>query len=220
MSVKFLKFVRTAVVALVLLALVSCEKMLPEAFRKEDSEHISLSSLDEKACGWLIRETGVFADSVAIADLEEPADSVWASMVDSLIGVLLDTMDVDTCLIMENPALEDTVYAVFVQVPGSPPETVFYISWELNSDNADGYAMITLFDRAGEVVRFLSMAMDLATIAGCTETVTWGGQDVALPKIRSRWMYSLPEGMYLVRLILSEPATIGTFRMVVLSGSG
>ena len=99
---------------------------------------------------------------------------------------------------------------------GGTATSYLFISWDLTEENLDAYIEPDLFNKNGERIKLISDQIDLATIAGCTEAVNIGGIDTAMPKIRARLVYELPSGQYLVKFYISEPASVGNFRLVIL----
>jgi hypothetical protein len=135
---------------------------------------------------------------------------------DAFIRDRLDTLVQDTTLLVENPAGEDTVYAFFRHAAGAPAGAVFAVGWSLTRDNIDAFVEIDLFRKNGERVPVRSSAIAPEAVAACTQTVNLGDQVQTLPTVRGRFSYEWESGPLLVRFVLSEPATVGTFRVAVL----
>ena len=226
----FKKLLIMMVCYLILLMTFNCEKQLPSEFQKKDYKNIA--DVDSRACFLLSRDstrtdtlivgsdttftTIRFYCPITAAYLEEPFDSIWANASDSLIQARFDTLLTDTTLIINNSAAQSKCYAYYENSDGTTSKKYFFISWDLTEENLDAYIEPDLFNKSGERMKLMSDQIDLATIAGCTEAVEIGGIDVAIPKIRARYVYELPPGKYLVKFYISEPETIGNFRLVIL----
>ncbi|MBC8181078.1 hypothetical protein H8E88_08140 [candidate division KSB1 bacterium] len=224
------KFFTSFIFILLALALVVCEKQLPQELQKKNNYPIS--DFDGSACSFLSRDTtrtdtvvvGIdttfitnrFYIPVTTVHLETSIENSWTNASDSIIQALYDIVITDTTMLLKNPTESDTAFVYYQEQSGSSNETVFFISWDLTEQNSDAYIEIDIFNKSGEKVQEQSNSMDLETIAGCTQAIEVGGQEVVLPKIRSRKSYELPEGQYLIRFYISEPTTVGTFRLVVL----
>ena len=215
---------------LLLLVLIVCEKQLPQDLQKEDNYPIS--DFDAKACHYLTQDT-TKTDTVVVGmdttyvtkkqyvpvtgvHLDLPIANAWINASDSLINALFDTLVSDTTLLINNPSAADTIFALYDQLAGETKQTYFFISWDLNEENVDAYIEIDVFKKDGKKADLITTGIDLETVAGCTQTVEIGGQPVVLPKVRARFVYELPEKQYLVRFYISEPITVGTFRMAIL----
>jgi len=212
------------------LALLVCEKQLPQEL--QEKSNYPISDFDGMACHFLSQDTtktdtvivgmdtsyviNRFYIPVTANHPEGTIENNWTNASDSLIQALYDNVITDTTLLLKNPTESDTVYVYYEEKSGSTNETVFFTSWDLTEENSDAYIEILIFDKNGEKTQELSNSMDLETIAGCTQTVEVGGQEVVFPKIRIRKSYELPGGKYLIRFYISEPATVGMFRLVVL----
>lgn len=213
----------------VLLAGLACDDQLPSAFKKDNGA--VMSEMDARACHYLSRPLSV-ADTIVVGNdttystrnlhlavsaipLNLPLSQAWVNASDSLVEALFQVLIPDTTLLITNAAGSDTVFARYLNPsPGKP--SYFFISWDLNEQNYDAYIEMELLQRDGNRVRLQSNQIDLATIAGCTQTAEIDGQPVALPKIRARLVYQLTEAQYLVRFYVSEPGTVGPFRLVIL----
>lgn len=212
-----------------LLAGLACEEQLPSAFRTE--KRSSLSELDARACHYLSQPATVtdmvvvgndttyvsrnLHVAVAAMPLTMPLNQAWINAPDSLVAAQFQELVPDTTLLITNSAGSDTIFARYVN-PSPGKECYFFISWDLNEQNYDAYIELELFQKDGSKARLLTARMDLATIAGCTQTAEIDGQPAALPKIRARLCYQLTAAQYLVRFYVSEPTTIGTFRLAIL----
>jgi len=215
---------------LIFLVAINCEKQLPSEFQEKDYKNIS--GIDSRACFLLSRDSTrtdtviVGSDTtfstiryycpITAAYLEAPVDSVWTNASDSLIQARFDTLLTDTTLIINNSAGLTNCYAYFENNSGTTATNYLFISWDLTEENLDAYIEPDLFNKSGEPMKLISDQIDLATIAGCTEAVAIGGIDMAMPKIRARLVYELPPGKYLVKFYISEPITVGNFRLVIL----
>lgn len=212
-----------------LLAWLGCEKQLPSAFRTE--KQAPVSDLDARACHYLTQPatrtdtvvvggdttyvTRILHVAVAGVRLSSPMRQAWVDASDSLVTATLPELVPDTTLLIQNAAASDTIFARY-ENPSVGKTTYFFISWDLDEQNYDAYIELDLFQKDGQKANLRSTQLDLATIAGCTQTAEIDGQPVALPKIRVRAGYQLTAAHYLVRFYLSEPMTIGTFRMAIL----
>ena len=226
----FKKLLIMIVCYLIILMAIDCEKQLPSEFQEKDYKNIS--DIDHRACFLLSRDSTrtdtviVGSDTtfstiryycpITAAYLKEPFDSVWANASDSLIQARFDTLLTDTTLIINNSAEQSKCYAYYEISGGTTSKKYLFISWDLTEENLDAYIEPDLFNKNGERMKLISDQIDLATIAGCTEAVEIGGIDVAMPRIRARYVYELPPGKYLVKFYISEPATVGNFRLVIL----
>jgi len=224
------KFFGSFVFILLALALVVCEKQLPQELQEENN--YSISDFDGSACTFLSRDTtktdtvvvgmdttystNRFYIPITTVHPEESIENSWTNASDSLIKMLYDTVITDTTLLLKNPIESDTTFVYYQEQSGSSTETNFFISWDLTEQNSDAYIEIDIFNKSGEKIQEISNSMDLETIAGCTQTVEVAGQEVVLPKIRSRKSYEIQDGQYLIRFYISEPTTVGTFRLVIL----
>ncbi len=215
---------------LIILIAINCEKQLPSEFQKKDYKNVS--EIDSRACLLLSRDS-TRTDTIIVAgdttfstirlycpitavSLTAPFDSLWVNASDSLIQTVFDTLLTDTTLIVNNLAGLSNCYAYYEINSTATSSSYLFISWDLNEDNVDAYIELDLFNSKGEPIQLISNSMAVETIAGCTEPVEIGGIDVTIPKIRARYVYELPPGKYLVRFYISEPATIGKFRLVIL----
>ncbi|HCK99502.1 MAG TPA: hypothetical protein DHW42_05280 [Candidatus Marinimicrobia bacterium] len=211
-----------------------CEKQLPHQYQDED---FVISDIDEKACYYLSCDLTVIdtvvtegADTVYV---ERPVyvpitpvtdlvvDSVWINASDSLINAMFDdTLIVDTTLLISNSEEADTSYAFYNHIAPNNEDystVYFFISWDFTEQNMNSYIDIDIFQRDAKLVNAETTAIAPETIAGCTELVELMTGDEIVPKIKTRYVYKLAEGHYLVRFIISDPSVIGNFRMAILS---
>ncbi len=224
------KIFTSFVFILLALALVVCEKQLPQELQGKNNYPIS--DFDGSACSFLSRDTtrtdtvvvgmdttyntNRFYIPITTVHLEASIENSWTNASDSLIQALYDTVITETTLLLKNPTESDTAFVFYQAQSGSSNETVFFTSWDLTEQNSDAYIEIDIFNKSGEKVQEQSNSMDMETIAGCTQTVEVGGQEVVLPKIRSRKSYEIPDGQYLIQFYISEPTSVGTFRLAIL----
>lgn len=215
---------------LIILIAINCEKQLPSEFQKKDYKNVS--EIDNRACLLLSRDSTRTDTVIAAGDttfstmrlycpitavsLKEPFDSLWVNASDSLIQAVFDTLATDTTLIIDNLAGLNKCYAYYEVNSVTASSSYLFISWDLNEDNVDAYIEPDLFNSKAERIQVISNSMAVETVAGCTEPVEIGGIDVAIPKIRARYVYELPPGKYLARFYISEPATVGKFRLAIL----
>jgi hypothetical protein len=193
-----------------------CDRALPPEFQTKTGYPVS--GPDARACALLTADSAR-AVFITGAVLESPAIRTWKGADDAFIAGHLGAVPEDTTVSILNPSKKDTVYAVYRQESAGTAGRLFYVSWDLQPANTDATVEISLLDRSGKAIPVRSAAMPLETAAGCTQSVSIGGLETALPKIRSRILFSLEPGLYLVKMFVSKPAAIGTFRMAVLHGA-
>lgn len=202
---------------------------LPATFQKDKDD--TMSKTDQQACRLLSRplshtdtlingndtsfSTSNLYVPVVAAYLTGSFLDYWLNASDSLIDILYDTLLSDTTLLILNPGLEDTCYTFF-EKGTEPSKTLFFISWDLNEDNIDAYLKIEIFASTGQKIQWQSDGLTQESVAGCTQVITVSGVDQTVPKIRARYVFQLPQGKYLVRFYISEPATVANFRVVIL----
>ncbi len=196
-----------------------CERMLPTEFRKKTG--YTVSGIDAKAASLMAADTAA-AFRLDAAVLPRPAIEAWRNADDAFIRANLDTVPVETALLIRNPQSEDTVFA-FLPLPAIPPaETVFYLSWGLSPANLDATVDLAVFGADGIAVLPVSGAMRPDLVAACTQSVETGGQPAAVPKIRGRYAYAFKpvQARLLIRFILSKPQAVGSLQLAVLHGNG
>jgi len=217
------------IISINIIILWSCENILPSDFQKD--KDYDISNIDDKACSLLSKElsktdtlisgadttfsTTNYYLPITVAYLNQSIQESWINAPDTLINTLYDTLLRDTILLVKNPAVSDTGYVLYDQL-AQKTNTNFYISWDLNEDNVDAYINIEIFAQNGENNKYISTGIKLESVAGCTQTIETGGVEQTFPKIRARYVYKLPTGLYLVRFYISEPNTVGNFRVVIL----
>jgi hypothetical protein len=128
---------------------------------------------------------------------------------------MFDTLQTDTTCVVKNSLLRETGFTLYHQYSNRSSTVVFFISWELNGENMNAYIDVDLFNRNGDKITLQSQAIDLETIAECSQSFESAGGLFTLPSIRARLTYSLPEGTYLVRCYFTKPETMENFRMVI-----
>lgn len=213
----------------IIFILWACESILPSTFQKD--KDYDISDIDGQACALLSKElsktdtlisgadttfnTTNYYLPITLAYLNQSIQTSWVNAPDTLISTLYDTLLGDTILLVENPAVSDTGYVLFDHL-AQKSKTNFYISWDLDEDNVDAYINIEIFAKDGKTIKFNSTGIGLESVAGCTQTFETGGINLTVPKIRARYVYELPAGLCLIRFYISEPNTVGNFRVVIL----
>ena len=218
-----------------LILLLGCEKQLPDAYQDES---FSIKSLDDRACDLLSRKVIVTDTVITNGDttyvprtLYWPAHSLLldavidSSLYDSSETYViphefsdlvqkLDTLVLDTTLLVSYPNDADTSFAVFT--PNQAGIFNFYTSWTFTDENKDAYVSIDLFNSQGSLEPS-SNHINLETTAGCTEVFhSSAGTEEIIPKIRGRSRFNLSDQPYIVRLLNSEPAEVESLRIVIL----
>lgn len=218
------------VLILLLSLILACEDQLPSDF--QTSLDHQMLAVDQTACHFLSRDltrtdtvvvgkdttftTHRFYVPVVATGLSQSLEEAWVNAGDEFIRTQYDTLAADTTLLVSNPETETMIYALFPKPTGLPAKTIFFLSWELTEENYDAYIDVKIYAKSGKEIPMQSADMQLETIAGCTQKIQMGGATVAVPAIRARFVYSVDAGAYLVRFSLSEPASIGAFRLVLL----
>ena len=202
-----------------LLLVAGCDGLLPEEFR--DKSGYAMPGLDETACRILSTDTTAVPVPNFIAVEGVPLDSAafaaWAGPAADSIGALLDTLALDTLLLISNPEAGKTVYALLRQSE-TASGLLFFLSWDMNTGNVNATLDLSLYDGEGRRVAVTGTAMPVETAAGCTQALEVGGQDMVLHSIRARYGFSPDPGFYLAGFVISDPAAVGTFRLAILRG--
>jgi len=213
---------------LISIFVVSCADQFSSSF--DDSKDYNISKIDADACMKLSRTLAAIDTIVALGDTSYVAndfilaragyhdttlDAAWINAHDTLISSIYDTVYSDTINVVNNYLAKPKFYALYQTGINSKPEKLFYLSWDLASENVDSYFSIDIFDKFGSTVKLESDDIKIETVAGCTEVVTIGNEDQAIPKIRARLKYNLADGLYLIRFTNNSPKSVINFRVVV-----
>ena len=214
------------IVSVLVISFFACDEHIVTEFRTETD--FTMSEFDAQACYMLSRDT-VRVDTLIngpdttvtetrqylSVTLTEFSVQEWVDASDSLVNALFDTLLTDTTCVVRNPEVLETGYTLYEQSPGRSSTLVIFVSWELDDLNRDTYINIDLFKKDGSKLTLQTQAMDLETIAGCSQTFESGSGLVTLPSIRSRLTFSVPEGTYLVKCYFTKPESMDNFRMVI-----
>jgi len=215
---------------LMLAGLLGCSKFLPEEFQERGYELLGLdrTAVDELKTPLVVYDTVVVQGDTVVNEkkvyVSIVTDTVGSALLDNWSSALdsgfisLDTLLLDTLLLVVNPTGADSSYSlVFVE---EEDVYYFYVTWDVTEVNKDVYVDIGLRDSQGASVFVYDNIYDVGMMASATATYyTGSGGEVSAPMIRTKAGYKLREGGYLVRFFISEPAKLDTFRMVILGES-
>jgi hypothetical protein len=223
-------YLNSIFVGMSLFLVIGCAEFFSSDF-DEDTDY-SISEFDDYACSLLSRDlmridtlisgedttftTTLFYEPVLLTPSGFSMADSWLNASDSMISATFDTMITDSLLVLFNPEALDTTYVLFDYSSGSDSKVYVFITWELNEENLDAYINVDFISRTGSITRINTNRMDVETIAGCTQEIVVSGVDQTVPTIRARNEYKLDPDLYLARIYVSEPATVGNFRFLIL----
>lgn len=207
-----------------LLMFSACAEQFSSEFK--DNKKYSISDQDKKACLMLssqlmdvdttVMDTTRYYQPVQAGYTDTTVAAAWVNATDSAISADFDIMLSDTTVLVDNALLAADSYAIFEKSAGSSLQTYFYLSWDLTLENLSTYITLRIYRKDGTMLKLLSNALDLSSVAGCAEAVDLGNKEEVYPKIRARLEYELEAGQYLVQFTVSKPETVPAFRVVVL----
>ncbi len=160
-------------------------------------------------------------DQVAAED--EIVPLVFNSVRDSLSNVSLIR---DSLMTIRYPSGERVSYALLKVSPSDAKDIYVYESLQYNQDttaqhvynqnNLNEYVTIQLLKSDGSNVNS-SQEMSGTAVTSSSELVPMPGVEFVMPTIRARYTLHLEEGTYLVRFVISSPATMNLFKVLILS---
>lgn len=160
-------------------------------------------------------------DQVAAED--EVVPLVFSSVVDSLSDLLLIR---DSLMTVRYPSGERISYALLNVSAADAKNIYLYESLQYNQDtttqhlynqnNLNEYVTIQILRSDGSKVSS-SEEMSGTVITSSSQLVPMPGVEFVMPTIRARYTLHLDEGTYLVRFVISSPATMNLFKVLILS---
>jgi len=194
MSINFCKRIIKFIIWIPVIMLINCEKYLPEAYQQEE---FTISDLDAEACR-------LFQDSLSDTISTSPLVDFDSSWVDSIIyenvEAVLDSLEANDIKVT------DSVSYTIVTPEDMDTNYVFY--WNDITDDGvvfffDDYLNINIVGEDGIIINEESKAIPLETVN-------------AYPELKTRIVYMLVEGRYLVHLVKIDLTLSDTIRAVIL----
>ena len=196
----------------VLFVFLGCEAWLPTAYQEEE---FILEGSGKGACDFFASDSGMVLQTVSFPSAV--MDSMWIDADQNLIDTTFSALLPDQVYRIKNEETQDTLYTIFSLPAGvETKEILIFITYELTAQNIETFVNLDLFEKNGKIVGPVYSDLSPETIAGCTQKVTIGGLDVRLPSIRTKYRTQLSESPVLIRFSMSEPESVGAFRIVIL----
>jgi hypothetical protein len=231
-------------VSMLLVATNGCDSILPEDFKNKeytiaeiDQRACNLLSADtvNNAQGVTIgykSSSGHPVQSRLLASLVDSAtraNNRDNQIIFSSFNLLADSLALlvsDSLMLITHPSAsqKDTTYAVMKILPGQSQNIYLYTSLRYydtvdnvgnHSTNINDYVSVELVRVDTTTVNY-SEDMHGETISGGTQIILMSQQKHVVPIIRARYKIQLDQSIYIVRLIISSPATIRPFKIVIL----
>ena len=218
---KHTSFLQYLLIVVVVVIGAGCDSILPEDFKEKD---YGIAEIDGRACTSFSDTIGTGIVSRSLASFKSMVDSAtlanstenqiilakFSELADSLPPLVRDA------LMIVEPTNQKNSYAVLRVLPGESKDLYIYTSLFFTADNINEYVTIRLLKSDTTEVGF-SNDMAGEVVSGGTQTVVVQSEERIVPTIRSRDKVHVEEGVYLVRLSLSTPATIGKYKIIILS---
>jgi hypothetical protein len=218
-----------SVLSAVLLSGISCDSILPDEF--DDSKKYNPSQSDVQACTILststvdslgnlttffqpfqIRSLTDIVDTASVSGLTENQIilSRFNQMADSVSSLSLDA----PLLVTYPTTLNDEQRFAYAKITSQQSRDVsIYVSLVYTSSNIDEFIGIQLIRSDTSVVSF-SEDMVGETISECSQVINTR----IVSTIRARYKLHLDQNVvYLVRFFINNPATIGPFKLLIMS---
>jgi hypothetical protein len=220
---KYTSFLEFLLIVIVVVIGIGCDSILPEDFKKKD---YTIAEIDGRACTILLSDTtGKGIASLALASLDTTivdsatlANSTENQIILAKFSLLIDTLPqlVQESLIVVDSTGQKNSYAVLTIPQGQAKDLYIYTSLFYTAENVNEYVTIRLLKSDTSEVAF-SNDMAGEVVSGGTQTIMVESQERIVPIIRSRDKVHVEAGVYLVRLTMSNPQTIGTYKITILS---
>jgi hypothetical protein len=218
-----------SVLVCLIMLFITCKKIMPEF----EEETYTMGALADRACEYLSMDTtGAdylkidamlmedLVDSALLANTHNNHDQIIPGSFNQIIQAV-DNIITEKLLIINYPGSGDTTYIAYKHELAQKNIT-FFVSWDFNASNEDSYIDIEIIKSNGNTVDKIS-AVPMETVSGCIDTLIYINEDTGeesgrkiLPKIRTYFQCSLENESYLIRIINSEPAALGSSLMVML----
>lgn len=213
---------------------LSCDSLLPDDFDKDKKYNVQ--EIDDSACSLLSKvitdSTGEIQSSVyiissktisSIVDSATQAALAEGSITENQVissdyDALADSLENynpfirDSLMLIEYPVSQEVAYAVFNVSAVESKDIYIYTSLQFKQNNINENVSVRLIKRDTLTVSY-SDDMDTETISACSQSV---GTKV-VPTIKARYKLRVDEGTYLVKFKISNPASVGAFKIIILS---
>jgi hypothetical protein len=210
---------KACLAVVVMLAMSGCDKMLPTEFK---SKEYATPDIDKKAATILSDTTGHIVNSLNLMSLVDSAtyagnteNKIIQSNYNTLAGRLPELIR-DSLMVVEYPAGMKTNYAVLKVTAGQSKDIYLYTSLFYTEPNLNQYVTVQIVKSDTSLVTS-SEAMTGEVASGNTQTITVASESRLVPTIRARYTVHVDEGVYIVRLIASDAALVGPYKMLILS---
>jgi hypothetical protein len=215
---KYTSFLEFLLIVIIVMIGIGCDSILPEDFKKKD---FAIAEIDGRACTILSDTVGTkiaplslasFADSATLANNTE--NKIILSNF-SVITAGLPLLVQESLMIVDSTGQKNT-YAVLTIPQGQAKDLYIYTSLFYTAENVNEYVTIRLLKSDTTEVAF-SNDMAGEIVSGGTQTIIVQSQERIVPIVRSRDKVHVEAGTYLVRLTMSNPQTIGDYKITILS---
>jgi hypothetical protein len=218
---KYTYFLQLLLVVFIVLSGIRCDSILPEDFKTKE---YTIAGIDNQACTMLLDTTGTNIYARTLASLKTIVDSAalangsenqvilqkFSALVDSLPQLVEGSL-----MITYYATDQKNSYAVLKVLSGQAKDLYIYTSLFYNANNVNEYITVRLLKSDTTEVSY-SNDMPGETVSGGTQTIIVASDERIVPTIRSRDIVHVDEGVYIVRFTMSDPSTIGKFKIALL----